>query len=190
MNKEEARKKYKDLRSKIKSDELETKSKAIARKFIESGLWKGCSSIHVFLTIPKENEVNTNYIIHYFQANHPTIKLCTSIINEETNELVHTVIDPSTGYSLNKWSIPEPLIIDKVTEDKIDLVIVPLLIVDTKGNRVGYGKGFYDKFLSKCKKETKKVGVSFFEPEKELLETDAWDIPLTDVISPEKVYVI
>jgi len=190
MNKEDARKKYKDLRNKLKADDLEAKSKAIARKFIESGLWKNCSSIHIFLSIPKENEINTNYIIHYFQANHPGIKLCTSIIDEENNELVHTVIDPSTGYTLNKWSIPEPLIIDKVSEDSIDLVVVPLLAFDLKGNRLGYGKGFYDKFLSKCKKDVKKVGISFFEPEKETLATDKWDIPLTHGISPDKVYVI
>jgi 5-formyltetrahydrofolate cyclo-ligase len=58
------------------------------------------------------------------------------------------------------------------------VVFVPLLAFDKKGNRVGYGKGFYDAFLSKCKPETIKIGLSFFEAEEtidDVFENDFCD---------------
>ena len=45
--------------------------------------------------------------------------------------------------------------------DQIDVVFVPLLIFDKQGHRIGYGKGYYDRFLSKCKKDTIKVGLAW-----------------------------
>lgn len=188
MHKDEARKKYKALRHIMTHDEADARSKAIARQFIDSGIWKQASVMHVFLSMPGKTEVDTKYIIHYFQANHPEIKLCTSMVQEEDGQLLHTYIDSTTAYTLNKWSIPEPEIIIPLTESEIDLVIVPLLAFDTKGNRVGYGKGYYDRFLAKCKKDVLKIGISLFEPEKDEIEADDWDVKLTHGITAEHIH--
>ena len=75
-----------------------------------------------------------------------------------------------------------------VSEDQIDVVIVPLLVFDEKGNRVGYGKGFYDRFLSRCREDVIKIGLSFFDAEKRIDDTDEFDIPLTYCITPGKIY--
>ena len=68
------------------------------------------------------------------------------------------------------------------------MVFVPLLAFDEKGNRVGYGKGFYDKFLAECKPEILKIGVSFFEPENIIPDVLNTDIQLDLCITPTKVY--
>ena len=70
----------------------------------------------------------------------------------------------------------------------IDVVFVPLLAFDTNGNRVGYGKGFYDKFLSQCQPETIKIGLSFFEAEEEIADVYQDDIRLDYCVTPNKIY--
>jgi 5-formyltetrahydrofolate cyclo-ligase len=70
----------------------------------------------------------------------------------------------------------------------MDVVFVPLLAFDENGQRVGYGKGFYDRFLNECKEDVITVGLSFFEAENELIEANATDVPLRYCVTPERVY--
>ncbi|UAN00087.1 5-formyltetrahydrofolate cyclo-ligase [Polaribacter litorisediminis] len=51
--------------------------------------------------------------------------------------------------------------------------------------RIGYGKGFYDRFLSKCKKDVKKIGLNFFKPIAKIDDINAFDVPLDDVMYPK-----
>lgn len=187
MNKETLRKQYFAKRNELLPAQIERFSKAISEQFITSGLWKNCKVIHIFISIPDKSEIDTSYLIDFFYMQHPEIKLCTSVIAENNIDLLHTYITPKTTYLLNNWNIPEPVERNLVFETEIDLVIVPLLAFDKKGNRVGYGKGFYDRFLMKCKSSVKKVGVSFFEPA-ELIDADNWDIALNYGVSPQKVW--
>ncbi|MFB6306170.1 MAG: 5-formyltetrahydrofolate cyclo-ligase, partial [Flavobacteriales bacterium] len=76
----------------------------------------------------------------------------------------------------------------QIPEEKIDMVILPLVVSDKKGNRVGYGKGFYDKFLHDCKKDITKVGLSFYEPVQQIDDIEEHDEPLDICITPENVY--
>ena len=70
----------------------------------------------------------------------------------------------------------------------IEVVFVPLLSFDIEGNRVGYGSGFYDKFLKECDDNILKIGLSFFEPETRVEDTNASDIKLDYCITPQKVF--
>ena len=72
--------------------------------------------------------------------------------------------------------------------NKIEVVFVPLLGYDLKGNRVGYGKGFYDRFLSECKPETLKIGLSFFEPEELITDVFVEDVKLDYCVTPKETY--
>jgi 5-formyltetrahydrofolate cyclo-ligase len=83
----------------------------------------------------------------------------------------------------NNWGILEPSQGIPTPPEKIDLVLVPLLAFDKQGNRVGYGKGYYDRFLSTCSPETKKVGISLFSSEEEIHTTDT-DVQLDQCITP------
>ncbi len=70
----------------------------------------------------------------------------------------------------------------------IDLVITPLLAFDIKGYRVGYGKGFYDRFFAPLRNDVKRVGISLFSPCEEIENINEYDIPLTHCITPKKIY--
>ena len=64
---------------------------------------------------------------------------------------------------------------------------MPLIIVDKIGNRVGYGKGYYDRFLINCDKKVIKVGLSFFDIIEKIEDTTYNDIRLNYCITPKKI---
>lgn len=76
-----------------------------------------------------------------------------------------------------------------IQPQQLDLVLVPLMAFDSKGFRVGYGKGFYDRYLARCRPDTQRVGVSFFEAEPLIADTDPHDVPLTYCVTPKQLYV-
>ena len=84
--------------------------------------------------------------------------------------------------------IPEPVDGLEVPASKLDVVFVPLLAFDKKGHRVGYGGGFYDRFLKSCKKDVLKIGLSFFLPELEIEDIHSDDIPLDFCVTPGEVF--
>jgi 5-formyltetrahydrofolate cyclo-ligase len=99
------------------------------------------------------------------------------------------MMDQDSAMQPNRWGISEPiggLTIDPI---EIDVVLVPLLAFDMTGNRVGYGKGFYDKFLPRCKPGCRRIGVSFFEPVNKISDTDAFDQRLTAALTPHDWFV-
>ena len=69
------------------------------------------------------------------------------------------------------------------------MVLVPLLAFDSKGYRVGYGKGFYDRFLKQCRNDCVKIGLSYFEPIDAINDAGEFDVPLDFCITPQKAYV-
>jgi 5-formyltetrahydrofolate cyclo-ligase len=94
----------------------------------------------------------------------------------------------NTKFQKSEYNIYEPVDGLEVPTSKIDVVFVPLLAYDTKGNRVGYGKGFYDNFLSKCKEDVVKIGLSFFEPEEAIDDVFETDIRLDYCVTPMTLY--
>ena len=84
--------------------------------------------------------------------------------------------------------IIEPVKGEKVAAGEIDLVVTPLLAFDKRGYRVGYGKGFYDKFFQQCKSNVIRVGLSFFDAEEVIDNINPHDVPLHYCITPQTVY--
>lgn len=174
MNKATLRKKYKELRSNLTYDQIDDYSIEIANQLLKLPIWDK-TFYHIFLPIQKQYEVNTEFILNILQGKDKNVLLSKSDFENATME--HLLLTDTTKIEVNKWGIPEPIDGIPITEDKIEVVFVPLLAFDQNGNRVGYGKGFYDRFLSLCKPETLKIGVSFFEPE----ASDISDINDTDI---------
>src|SRR5690606_35011730 len=104
------------------------------------------------------------------------------------HRMTHFLLTEETKIKKNNYNIPEPISGEEIPSDKIDVVFIPLLAYDIHGNRVGYGKGFYDRFLSECRKDTLKIGLSFFEPENKREDVYEQDIPLDFCITPDTIY--
>ena len=97
-------------------------------------------------------------------------------------------MDDDVILGLNKYGIPEPKNGKKIKNNLIDVVFVPLLSYDKKGNRVGYGKGFYDRFLSNLSIKTIKIGLSLYEPENYIEGIDENDIKIDYCVTPNKIF--
>jgi len=97
-------------------------------------------------------------------------------------------VAPGTQFQTNTWGIIEPLGQNTIDETAIDLVLVPLICFDETGHRVGYGKGFYDRTLARCRKDCIKVGLSFFGPVEEIEGVDANDVRLDYCVTDDSVF--
>ena len=185
MIKKEVRYKYKELRQNLSEDTIEEWSLQIANQLIRLDIWQH-SFYHLFLPIESQKEINTEYILQVLAGKDKNIVLSRSDFS--TREMTHFLLTDNTTIKKNAYDIPEPIDGLEVPVSKIDVVFVPLLAFDEKGNRVGYGKGFYDKFLAECKPEILKIGVSFFESEKVISDVLNTDIQLDLCVTPTKVY--
>lgn len=185
MTKTELRQKYKQLRSNINSEIIEDDSLAIANIALSLPIWD-CTYFHVFLAIEEQKEVNTEYLFHILSGKDKAIVISKS--DFETSTMSHFLLTDHTKLVKNKYNILEPIDGIEVPTNKIQVVFVPLLAYDIKGNRVGYGKGFYDKFLSECDANVIKIGLSFFEPETQIDDVNVADIALDYVITPKKIH--
>lgn len=185
MNKGVLRKNSKERRKALSSEQRENYSLDIANQALKLDIWK-YEYYHIFLPIEKQYEVNTQYLLNILQGKDKHVVLSKSDFN--TMEMEHFLLTDSTKLVVNSVGIPEPdggIAIDPST---IQVVFMPLLAYDFKGNRIGYGKGFYDRFLTQCAPETVKVGISFMEPEVQILPTTETDIPMNYCISPKKIH--
>jgi 5-formyltetrahydrofolate cyclo-ligase len=90
----------------------------------------------------------------------------------------------------NAWGIREPAGDEPIDAAEIDMVLVPLLCFDKRSHRVGYGKGYYDRFLSKCRPDCLKIGLSFFPPVEAILRIGSRDIALDHFVLPDSTYTI
>ena len=185
MDKKEARKKSKEARKQLSQEEIEDKSLAIANQLLRmdtvpSGrlVWDK--------TIEEQKEINTEYILQILAGKDKEIVI--SKCEFANLGMTHFLLTDNTKIKKNSYNVPEPVDGLEVPDAKIDVVFVPLLAYDKQGNRVGYGKGFYDNFLSKCKPETIKIGLSFFPPEEKIEDISKSDVKLDFCVTPEEVF--
>lgn len=144
--------------------------------------------VHIYLPIKKKNEIDTFPIIRFIKLISPEITIVIPRSNFKTFDLQNIVYDGNTILSENNYGILEPVDGTIVPYENIDMVICPLLTFDKNGYRVGYGKGFYDRFLSQCRADVIKIGLSYFEPIDNIEDVDAHDVKLNYAISPAKLW--
>ena len=115
-----------------------------------------------------------------------SIQVVVSRTNFDKKLLNHFVLEPDTILLENKLGIKEPVDAKETSLDQIEAFLIPLLVCDRHGFRIGYGGGYYDRML----KETKalKVGLSLSPPVDKIMQQEAWDIPLDYLITPYKTY--
>ena len=145
--------------------------------------------VHTYLSSFKLGEPETATIVKYLQFKNPLIKVVIPKVDIHGGQLAHYQYGEQIELIKNQYGIDEPKGGNKVTEDEIDMVLIPLLAFDSKGYRVGFGKGYYDKFLSRCRKDVLKVGLSFFEPVDKIEDITGYDIPMDFCITPKENFI-
>lgn len=185
MLKKDLRQKYKAKRQELDEVEIEDLSLTIANKVLTLPIWDK-TYFHIFLPIAEHKEVNTEYILHLLSGKDKEIVI--SKTDFASRSMTHFLLTDNTKIKKNEYNIPEPVDGLEVPTHKIEVVFVPLLAFDKTGHRAGYGKGFYDKFLTECKPETINIGLSFFEAEEKIKDVFESDVKLDYCVTPNEVY--
>ncbi len=181
MKKQELRKVYKEKRQNLPEHIIQEYQENIYNQISELDILQ-IKNVHIFLSLKKFKEIDTQPIINFFREKKK--KIVVSKCNFKENSLSHFYLEENTSIELNKFGVPEPKNAIQVDEKELDLVFVPLLISDEQNYRVGYGGGFYDRFLAKCRMHTQFIGLNFFKPILKITDINTFDIALNKVIYP------
>ena len=189
MTKSELRKIYLEKQRSLSPATRTAKSRQITENFFQNIDLGDVRTLHCFIPIEKFNEIDTMPIFERLWREFPRIRTVVPRVDIETGELRSLHFASETELVANAWDIREPAHNEAVEPGKVDMVLVPLLCSDEQGHRVGYGKGFYDRFLSKCSPGCFKIGLAFFPPVAAIEDIHAGDISLDLCVTPEDVSV-
>lgn len=186
MTKQEVRDIYIAKRKALSPRQLEEISDAICHMVFSKYQLEG-KKISIFLPIERNKEINTYKI--WEKAKSFGAQVAIPKANFKTNEMKQVIFDSEDQLEISDFGIPEPKRGRVVAAEHFDYVFVPLLAVDKQGNRVGYGKGFYDRFLKKCSPRCTFIGLNHFDELVDEIEgIEFHDIKLNTCITPNNIY--
>ncbi len=185
MTKKVLREVYKEKRKELSPGELNARSISIVELALSSFQMEE-KMVSLFLPIERQKEINTYSLwekITGFGS-----QVAVPVMNAQKGDLKHILFVNQNQLAVNDIGVPEPQNGKVIAAHKIDVVFVPLLCFDKKGHRVGYGGGYYDRFLKKCNPQCKIIGLSVFPPIEEIEDILPTDIRLDACVTPDKVY--
>jgi 5-formyltetrahydrofolate cyclo-ligase len=177
MDKKGLRKYVLAYRQMLAPAEYERRNRFICQKVREYVYSGSYHALHVFLPILRNKEPDLRGIFDELWADH--IRLFTSVTDFKEKEMRHYEIHPSTKYVEGALGIPVPIEAPEVDIHEVDIVFVPLLMIDKRGHRLGYGGGYYDRLLKNFGGHS--VGISLSSPV-DYLHVDPWDRPVDKTI--------
>lgn len=187
MNKQIVRKQVLHIRNNMTDELRKLKDKLIYNLFINSDLYKKAKDIFIYVSFG--SEVNTHEIINKAISDNKNIYVPKTDINKK--EMIAVKIHSFTELNVDNYGILEPISVDKEKVDSnFDIIVMPGVAFDKEGNRIGYGAGYYDKYLEKNISKAKKVALAYEEQILEKIETNYHDIKVDFIISTEKVIKI
>lgn len=186
MKKSQLRQAYRARRASLSEEAYRQKNQQLAERLLATYPFAG--TVHCFLPAEKQREVDTWPIIRRLWTM-PRVRVLAPRCCPSGNKLAHHRLSSDTPLENNRWDIPEPTDSPEYPASTVDWVLVPLLAFDQRGHRVGYGKGFYDRFLAECRPDARKIGLSLFPPVEQINDTNAQDVALDAVLTPDKSWI-
>lgn len=185
MKKSELRQQYLARRAALSETAFRQQNQQLIEQLWTTYSFSFCT-VHCFLPSERQREVDTWPIIRQLWTT-PGVRVLVPRCAAR-NTLTHHELLPDTQLVNNRWAIPEPVESVALPPQAVDMVLVPLLAFDQRGHRVGYGQGFYDRFLRECRPQTWKVGLSLFPPVEPIDDVFAGDVALEAVVMPDGVW--
>ena len=182
LTKSALRKSFLKKRCALSSQEHADMSFAIANNCLKLPIWH-LDYYHIYLPIKAKAEIDTTLILTLLQGKDKQVILPRI----KGSELEHILLTDITKLKTNILGITEPEKGIKISPEQIDVIFLPLLAWDKSGNRLGYGKGIYDNFLSLCKTNIIKVGLSFFDPVDKIVDIRSKDVRMDFCVNPEGI---
>lgn len=175
MNKQELRRAIRERKRAMTEEEIVERSNALAEKFYNSPAYQAASTIYGYL--PYNQEVRTVPMLQ--RALDEGKRVAVPKVYEEEMRFIY--LEDLTQVSKGYAGIPEPIADAPVAEDKQALVLMPGLAFDPQGHRIGYGGGFYDRFLAQEPHHPTLALCYEFQMQAHL-DTEEFDIPVDTVL--------
>jgi 5-formyltetrahydrofolate cyclo-ligase len=187
MVKKEIRKIFIEKRHSLSALDMDDASEKIMNNFRTLDL-QGAQVLLSYYPIPERKEFNVSVCEQLLVLENPKLQVAWPRLTEDGTTMEAVAVKKDSVMVKNRFNIYEPNNDEIIDPQLIDVVFVPLLAFDTKGYRVGYGKGYYDRFLPRCAQDIVKVGFSFFEAIDTIGDINEFDVPLNYCITPMRVY--
>ena len=187
MTKPEIRKIYKERRLSLTEPERAKLDDLLLIRFQQIAL-PPVSVLLSFWPIAQKGEFNTLPCSDFLEFRMPGLQVAYPKADLLTGGMNAIAVNEATVFEENKYGITEPSSGDILSPGQLDLIFVPLLAFDTRGNRVGYGKGFYDRYLKDCCETCIRIGFSYFDPVDRISDAADFDVPLSLGITPKSIY--
>ena len=175
MDKKELRRSIRERKRAMTLEEIETRSAKLAQLFLASEAYRGAKTIYGYL--PYNQEVRTVPMLEQALRDGKRVAVPKCYGDEMKFIYLEDLTQVEKGYA----NIPEPIADNPVADDETALVLMPGLAFDRDGHRIGYGGGFYDKFLAREPKHPTLALCYEFQMLPHL-ETDPFDIPVDCVL--------
>ena len=188
MNKRELRRLFLEKRKSLSDDEARAVSRQLAGRFVHTFNPQPGQCLHVYLPLLRQREIDTFLLVEQVRAFYPHVRIVAPRADVATLGMESYPFDETTELALTQWGIPEPAGGEPVAPEAIDWMVVPLLACDGRGYRVGYGKGFYDRYLARCRPDVRKVGLAYFDPVPEITDIGPHDVRLDYCLTPGRVW--
>lgn len=188
MNKQELRIDYKEKRKAISAKDKLKLDDLMLLQFQQLYFDEEVTTLLTYWPIEQMNEPNTLLYTSYLKFAIPGLRIAYPVANFSTGIMEAILVTDDTVYTTNSFGITEPKDGTVLPADEIDLIFVPLLICDQQGYRVGYGKGFYDKYLAQCRQDIISIGFNYFAPIDKIDDANEFDVPLNYCITPDNIY--
>ena len=183
MLKNEIRKKYKELRNSYSQNEIDILSNDCFKILLDNSLLKD-KNVGVFLPISNSNEPNTFLLLNQFDLTRSNFY--APISNNESCEMDFFKIESCNNLTKGAYGILEPPITTLIQTSELDVVLIPLLAFNLQGHRIGYGKGFYDRYFNRTNKEIVKIGISLFDAMEIIEDVHPLDVPMNFCATPRQ----
>ena len=181
--KQEIRQKLLKIRSEINPEAYREKSAKIIASLKKQPEFIKAETIHCYVSMNERNEVDTHGLLKYLVESEK--KPVASITNFQDGTLSHRYLTSLDHLQENKWGVLEPVGGEVAEANEFDLVIVPMVGGDGDKNRIGYGKGFYDRFLENVTCPT--IGLLFDDCLIRSVPVEPFDISLDKCITERKI---
>ena len=180
MTKKELREIYKQQRTRLTEKERLRLNDLLLIQFQRLEIPYDVNILLSYWPLDLHAEINTFLMTDFLQFRMPELQIAYPVADFTNNSMEAVLVNDDTDYTKNKYGIAEPVNGTVIDTAALDMIFVPLLAFDTNGYRLGYGKGFYDRFLPACREEAIRIGFSYFEPIAPIEDINQFDVPLTN----------
>ena len=175
MDKKELRRSIREQKRAMTEEEIVQRSEALGKLFLESEAYKNAKTIYGYL--PYNQEVRTVPMLEQALRDGKKVAVPKCYGDEMKFIFREDLSKVEKGYA----NIPEPIADEPIADDTTALVLMPGLAFDKEGHRIGYGGGFYDKFLE-AEPNHPTLALCYAFQMLPHLETEAHDIPVDYVL--------